>query len=52
MFVVSVTINFLQAMLLCMLDPHEGMLAQQAVLTFDSMHAFVDNAADPRHQTQ
>jgi hypothetical protein len=30
-----------------MLDSHEGTLAQQAVLTFDSMHAFDDIAADP-----
>jgi hypothetical protein len=29
-----------------------GTLAQQAVLMFDSMHAFVDIAADPCHQTQ
>jgi hypothetical protein len=27
-------------------------VAQQAVLTFVSMHAFVDIAADPRIQTQ
>jgi len=35
-----------------MLDSHEGMLAQQAVLMFDSMHAFVVIAADPHHQMQ
>jgi hypothetical protein len=37
-----------------MLDSCEGMLAQQAVLTFDSMHAFVDIAAavlDYKHKT-
>jgi len=35
-----------------MLDSCEGMLAQQAVLTFDLVHAFVDIAADPCHQTE
>jgi hypothetical protein len=34
-----------------MLDSRDATLAQ-AVLTFDSMHAFVDIAADPCHQTQ
>jgi hypothetical protein len=39
MFVVSVTLfSFMQV---CMLDSHEGMLLQQAVLTSDSMHVFV-----------
>jgi len=30
-----------------MLDSHEGTLAQQTVLTFDSMHAFVGITDDP-----
>jgi len=34
-----------------MLDCHEGTLVQRAVLTFDSMHDFVDIAADPHLQT-
>jgi uncharacterized membrane protein (DUF4010 family) len=42
MFVVSVTVfSFMQAMLVRMLGSCERMLAQQIVLTFDSMHAFV-----------
>jgi hypothetical protein len=42
MFVVSVTLfTFLQAMQVRMLDSCESTDAQQAVLTFDSMHAFV-----------
>ena len=48
MFVVSVT-------LLASCKPCNGICwthAQQAVLTFDTMHAFVDIAADPCHQTQ
>jgi len=42
MFVVSVTVfSFLQAMLVRMLGSRERTLAQQTVLTLDSMHAFV-----------
>jgi hypothetical protein len=42
MFVVSVTVfSCLQAMLVRMLGSRERMLAQQTVLTLDSMHAFV-----------
>ena len=39
-------------MLLLTLDSHEWTLAQQAVLTFDSMHAFVDIASEHHHQTR
>jgi len=35
-----------------MLDSRVGTVAQQAVLTFDSMHALIDIAADPHIQTQ
>jgi len=35
-----------------MLDSLKGTLVQQAALMFDSMHAFVDIAADLHHQTQ
>jgi len=52
MFVVSVTVGFLQAVQLHMLDFRAATFAQQVVLTFDSMHALVDIAADPRIQTQ
>jgi hypothetical protein len=42
LFVVSVTLfTFLQAMQVRMLDSHKGTVAQQAVLTFDSILAFV-----------
>ena len=42
MFVVSVTVfTFLQAVLVRRLGSHERTLAQQTVLTLDSMHAFV-----------
>jgi len=42
MFVVSVTVfSFLQAMLVHMLGSRERTLAQQTILTLDSMHAFV-----------
>jgi hypothetical protein len=35
-----------------MLCSRAGTVAQEAVLTFVSIHAFVDIAADPRIQTQ
>ena len=42
MFVVSVTVfSFLQAVILRMLGSRERTLAQQTVLTLDSLHAFV-----------
>jgi hypothetical protein len=48
MFVVSVTLfTFLQAMEVRMLDPREGTVAQPAVMTFDSMLAFVLSQLPP-----